>query len=162
MRTSETRADIVSPITYDIAKRFLQLDHDDFKAEVIDTIEEVVDELELTTNAVIAERECTITFYDPADMFRVPGVVASITGVDDANGSVVYSIARVGTAVDITPSQAVTVPLTVTYQGGEVRPVVRRLIKEMLAFRMRFKGDESADYPASIQRMIQRLTNIRL
>jgi hypothetical protein len=162
MRTSETRSAIVSPITYDVAKQFLGLDHDDFKQEVIDTIEEVVDELELTTNAVISQRSCTITFYDPADSFRVPGVVVSITSVTDGNGAVVYSLARAGTSVDITPSRAVTLPMTVTYQGGTVRPVVRRLIKEMLAFRMRFKGDESADYPASIQRVLQRLTNIRL
>lgn len=88
------------PISYETAKRFLQLDHDDFKQEILDAIAEIVDELELTTSSVI----------DPAT----------------------------------------------------VRPVVRRAIKEMLAHKLRFKGDEAAEYPASIQRVIRQITAIRI
>ena len=165
MRSSEqvNRGNIALPIAYDVAKRYLALDDDDRQAEVIETVAEVLDELELATNSIIAPRSCTKTFYEQAPEFMVPGIVTSITSVLDVNSvAVAHSLMFIGTAAVITPTSSVALPVTITYEGGEIRPAVRRLLKEMLAFKFRFKGDEASDYPASIQRAMQRLTKFRI
>lgn len=163
MNTSETRAAIVAPIAYAVAKRYLGLDHDAQHVEIVETCEEVADELELATSSVIVPRACSITFHDAAATFTVPGIVVTLTSVVDGTGEpVAYTSTRNGTSETLTPSRAVTLPLVVTYEGGELRPLVRRLLKEMIAHKMRHKGDEDAEYPASVRRVIQQLTKIAL
>lgn len=166
MRYKLTIPPATQPLTsYDEVKRHLRRDDDDYQDIIEEIIVEVERELEETTGRILSPRTCSITFYDYAGQYVVPSCQSVTTVLDGSGNSVDYLASYLGDSAIITPGNTVyrnTGTMTVTFAGGTDAGKVRRLVKEMVAFKFRYAGDEAAEYPVATQRAIDKLVRVRL